>query len=123
VKLEVKRRYVEQRRDLTERLFVFSVDVIMFLREIKYEVEINELKKQLTKSATSVGANYEESQAAYSKADFKFKVSLALKEIRETNYWLRIFDKIEIGDKEKRTSLVKESEELKKILGAICKKL
>ena len=42
------------------------------------------------KSATSVGANYEEAQGAASMADFACKLRIALKELRESNYWLRL---------------------------------
>ncbi|MCF6168499.1 MAG: four helix bundle protein [Lutibacter sp.] len=49
---------------------------------------------QLLKSATSVGTNYKEAQGAVSKADFFNKVGIALKEMRETNYWIRIIIEI-----------------------------
>lgn len=51
---------------------------------------ISDHKFQLGKSSTSVGANYEEAQAGSSKADFKNKVRISLKEARESNYWLRV---------------------------------
>ena len=72
--------------DLTKRLFRFSVGVIVFLRDIKNNQEAGIIKHQLIKAATSSGANYEESQAASSKADFTNKVSISLKEMRESNY-------------------------------------
>lgn len=52
--------------------------------------ELNVIKYQLTKSATSIGANYEEAQAGSSKLDFTNKVRISLREMRESNYWLRI---------------------------------
>ncbi|MBL4754956.1 MAG: four helix bundle protein, partial [Flavobacteriales bacterium] len=73
--------------ELCDRLFQFSIDVIKFLRRIKTTSELSVLKYQLTKSATSSGANYEESQAAASRADFKYKVGISLREMRESNYW------------------------------------
>jgi four helix bundle protein len=48
----------------------------------------------LLKPSTSVGVNYEEAQGAVSKADFSNKVAVSLKEIRETNYWIRIIIEI-----------------------------
>jgi four helix bundle protein len=51
------------------------------------------LSKQLLKSATSIGANVEESIAAQSKNDFINKLSIANKEARETRYWLRLYEK------------------------------
>ena len=77
---------------------------------------------QLTKAATSSGANYEEAQGASSKADFINKARISLKEMREANYWLRILQKVESKQTMQMTLLVRESEELKNILGSICKK-
>ena len=111
------------KKDLCERLFKFAVDVIRFLWKIKNTTEISVMKYQLTKSATSSGANYEESQAASSNGDFKNKVNISLKERRESNYWLRIFKTLDIGDKETNIYLVDESDQLKKILGSIASKL
>jgi len=106
-------------RGLGERLFTFAIDVIKFLRNIKNTTEINVMKYQLKKSATSSGANYEEAQAASSRADFKNKINISLKEMRESNYWLKIFKALDIGDKETEKNWVNESGELKRILGSI----
>jgi len=108
--------------DLSERLFDFSVNCIQYLRTIKETSEIRVIIYQLSKSSTSSGANYEESQASSSKADFRNKVFISLKEMRESNYWLRICNKLELGDLIKCQELVSESEELKKILGSIVSK-
>jgi four helix bundle protein len=62
---------------LAERLFQFSVDVILFIRKLPNSDEIRIIKYQLSKSATSTGANYEESQAASSRSDFLQKVKIA----------------------------------------------
>lgn len=110
-------------RDLGERLFKFVINSVKFLKEIKNSPEISVFKYQLTKSSSSTGANYEEAQAASSKADFKHKVGIALREMRESNYWFRVFKELEIGDKTKCEYLVKESDELKRILGSIVSKV
>ena len=110
-------------RGLKERLFRFTVDSIKFLLEIKSTPEVSVLKQQLTKPASSGGANYEEAQAASSKADFRNKVKISLREMREANYWLRVFGKLDLGEKQKGEYLVRESEELKKILGSIASKV
>lgn len=80
------------------------------------------IKYQLTKSATPTGANYEEAQGGIPRADFSNKVSIVLKELRETNYWLRIIREIEECDKKEIIYLIDESEELKNILGSIVSK-
>ena len=111
--------------DLSQRLFVFAVNVIKFLRKLDNSPEIKIIKYQLTKSSTSSGANYEESQAASSRADFFNKIKISLREMRESNYWLRIIKAantcpVELNDK--LDELINESKELKNILGSISSK-
>ena len=109
----------EYKKDLNERLFEFAVRTIKYLRTIKNEPEISIIKYQLSKSSTSSGANYEEAQAAVSTNDFSNKVSISLKEMRESNYWFRICIALKIGDQGELNFLLVESVELKKILGSI----
>ena len=105
--------------ELCQRLLKFSVDVVRLLRTFKSGIEQNVISYQLTKSSGSSGANYEESQAAVSKADFVNKVGISLKEMRESNYWLRILKELYPKNQDV-LNLVIESGELKKILAAIC---
>ena len=75
---------------------------------------------QLAKSGTSIGANYEESQASQSKEDFYYKIGICLREARESNYWLRIIQsKNRIKNKIMIESTVNDSSELKLIFGKI----
>ena len=75
---------------------------------------------QLAKSGTSVGANYEESQASQSKEDFYYKIGICLRETGESNYWLRIIQsKNWIKNKIMIESTVNKSSELKLIFGKI----
>jgi four helix bundle protein len=105
--------------DLLERTFNFGIDCIKFLRQLPNYQEYYIIKNQLIKSSTSTGANYEESQAGSSKADFRNKVRIALREARESNYWLRVIKKIgDVNDPE-LDKLLNESQEIKNILGAI----
>jgi len=104
-----------------QRLFDFAVRVLEYCRELPKTTEFHIIKYQLIKSATSGGANYEEAQGAISKADFVNKINIALKEIREANYWIKILLKVHKSD-ENLKSIMDESEELKKILGAIYSK-
>lgn len=87
--------------------------------------EYKVIKYQLIKAASSTGANYEEAQAASSKADFSYKTEISLKEMRESNYWLRLIRSIKKDlstDCEKLEYLIKKSGELKSILGSIVSK-
>jgi four helix bundle protein len=111
------------KQDLADRLFDFSVNVLSLLKTLPNNAEVRVIRYQLIKSSTSTGANYEEAQAGSSKADFTNKVRIALKEMRETNYWLRLLKKTEHPLKtDNIDSLIIESEELKNILGAIVQK-
>ena len=112
-----------EQNDLSKRLFYFSVKTIKFLRTLPYETEYKVIRYQLIKSATSTGANYEEAQAASSKADFHNKVKIALKEMMESRYWLKIIKEItETKVTDDLNFLISESDELNKILGAIALK-
>jgi four helix bundle protein len=113
----------EGRKDLEERTFNFSIKVINFLKLIKYSKINDVIKYQLAKAATSIGANYEESQGAFSKDDFKFKISICLREAKESNYWLRIIKAVNVAEGKKLDYLIQESEEFKKIFGSIMKKI
>ncbi len=110
--------------DLQGRLFDFAIRTIKFLRTLSDTYEFKVIKYQLTKSCTSSGANYEEAQAGSSKADFNNKVRISLREMLESNYWLRIVNALHNAEnKDAELSwLIDESEELKKILGSIVQK-
>lgn len=110
--------------DLQNRLFNFAVRALNFLSRLPSTPEFNAIRYQLSKSSTSSGANYEEAQAGSSKADFTNKVRIALREMRESNYWLRIIKAINenSNDYSGLFFLIQESEELKKILGSIVTK-
>ena len=75
--------------------FDFAIQIIglyKLLTELKEFV----LSKQLLRSATSIGANVEEANAAQSKKEFISKMSIASKEARETRYWLHLLDKSQL---------------------------
>jgi four helix bundle protein len=114
---------MEKKNDLCERLLEFAVEVIIFLRLVPNTLETMDMKRQLVRSSTSSGANYEESQGSPTKPDAKTKIGISLKEMRESNYFLRIFYRLKVGDVKKCEYLVKESSELKLILASIINKL
>jgi len=105
--------------DLLIRTFTFGVNCLKFLRTLPNDSESKLIRFQLGKSATSIGANYEESQAGSSKADFKNKVKIALREARESHFWLRVLEELDGYDSEEFKALLNESNELKNILAAI----
>jgi len=108
---------------LSERLFRFAIDVLTFLGSIPKNPEAQVIRYQLAKASSSAGANYEEAQAASSKADFANKMKIVLREMRESNYWIRICIALKFGNQVEADRLRLESTELKNILGSICSKL
>jgi four helix bundle protein len=109
--------------DLQDRLFHFAENIIHLLKSLPDNPENKVIRYQLVRCATSAGANYEESQAGSSKADFINKVRIALREMRESNYWLRLLKATEKNIIPKNMDhLITESEELMRILGAIAQK-
>ena len=81
------------------------------------------LCNQLLRSGTSIGANNAEACNAISKADFKSKSFIALKEARESIYWLDLLHRNNYLTDEQYNSIYADAEELVKILVARCKKL
>jgi len=108
--------------DLLDRTFNFGVNCIKFLRNLPNYPEYKIIRFQICKSATSLGANYEESQAGSSLKDFRNKIRISLRETRETNYWLRIIKSLNDFESSQLDALLKESFELKNIFGSILNK-
>jgi len=107
-------------RDIRERTFEFALRIIKLCDELNRKPGVcRDLSRQLLKAGTSVGANTEEAQAAQSKPDFISKNSIALKEARESHYWLRLLIAGEIMPEKKLAGLRDEAEEIKRILGSI----
>ena len=110
-------------KDIRERAFAFAVRIIKLCRYLEKNSNVGKtLVNQLLKAGTSVGANLEEAQAGQSKPDFISKNAIALKEARESIYWLRLIsatnnfdEKISSGVRE----LVKEADEISKIVASI----
>jgi four helix bundle protein len=108
-------------KDFRERLLSFSVDTILFLKTIPYRKEYDVLRYQLSKSATSIGANYEESQTSTYK-EFLQRIKIALREANETIYWIKIIEKLNIADNKITIKLKNEAIEISLILGSIAAK-
>ena len=106
---------------IKEKSFRFAVRVVKlcnFLRDARNEYVIT---KQLLRCGTSIGANTAESRFAQSRPDFVSKLSIALKEAAETDYWLRLLYETGYLTQAQFTSLIHDCEELQKILASIVK--
>jgi four helix bundle protein len=108
--------------NLAERTAVYGEEVIHFCRGIRRDAVITPLIRQLVRSATSVGANYVETDEAGSKKKFTYRISVRRREARETQYWLRMIVAANSELKDQARTLWRESKELVLILAAIHRK-
>ena len=107
--------------NIERKSFLFSVRIVKLARYLQEEKKEYILSKQLIRSGTSIGANIAEAQQAQSRADFISKLSIALKEASETNYWLRLLNATEYLSKSEFSSIIADCKELERILTSIIK--
>jgi four helix bundle protein len=120
--LEVRKDEAPQ--EIGERAFAFAVRVMKLCQTLDARPGTpRTLSNQLLRSATSVGANLQESKGGQSRADFLSKVSIALKEARETHYWLRLLIAADIVPVVQLSPLLDEANQLVAILTTIVKKV
>ncbi|MBN1901546.1 four helix bundle protein [Candidatus Sumerlaeota bacterium] len=103
--------------ELSERMLNFAARIIKLAASLPKTTVGDHICIQLVKSGTSSGANYEEARAAESKTDFSHKLSVSLKELRETKFWLMIIEKTGLIPSKRMGNIIMESDELCKILG------
>ena len=75
---------------IADKTFSFALKILSLYKELSSNKKEYVLSKQILRSGTSIGANVSEATEAQSKADFVHKLSIALKEARETEYWIRL---------------------------------
>ena len=109
-------------QDICDRTRAFALRVIKLYQALDKHGAGHVLGKQLLRSGTSIGANVEEAQAGHSKADFTFKMNIALKEARETRYWLTLIQDAELIPPKRLASILEETEEIIKIIYTIIQK-
>ena len=106
--------------DIRKRTIGFAVRVVSLCSYLLGRLGVcRVLENQLLKSGTSIGANIEEAQAGQSRADFISKNAIALKEARETHYWLRLLVAANVLPEARIAELRDEAEELMRIIGSI----
>jgi len=110
-------------QDIRDRAFEFAVRVVRLSDFLNGNGGVSKiLGYQVLRSGTSIGANLEEAEGGHSRADFSAKCSIALKEARETRYWLRLLVSSGIVSEESLRELVEETEEITAILTSIAAK-
>lgn len=98
--------------DLEERTAKFAEEVIDLCKELEIIPLNRRIIDQLIGSSGSIGANYCEACESESKKDFRHKMGIAKKEIKETKHWLRLLVKVHNDKKDKCRVLWKEAHEL-----------
>ncbi|MFC1882504.1 four helix bundle protein [Thermodesulfobacteriota bacterium] len=107
---------------MEERLLEYSVRIIKVVEQLPNTRVCNPVAGQLLKSGTSPYPNHGEAQAAESPKDFIHKIRIALKELRETQRWLKLIQRVPLIKKpELLNDILQETEELIKIFVASIK--
>ena len=116
-----------QRRDLCQRTFVFARDAVRLCVQLGRQAGAHrQVAGQLIRAATSVGANAEEAQAAFTRREFACKHSIVLREARESRFWLKLITATGLAGGQHAQAvdrLTAEADELVAIYTTIVRKL
>lgn len=106
------------KEEMSERFLDFAAGIINLGKKMNKTFEGQHVYKQLFRSGTSSGANYAESHSAQSTKDFVHKREIALKELQESLFWLKLVERSHLVNEKDSTLilLLKENEELIKII-------
>ena len=99
----------------------FALRIVKLYKHLTKEKKEFVISNQLLRSGTSIGANVTEAEYGISKADFRAKMSIALKEAAETEYWLNLLYKSEYLTKREYDSLKSDLSPIIRILISIVK--
>ncbi len=105
---------------IKNKSFEFSLKIIKLYQQLQDQREYV-ISKQLLRSGTSIGANVEEAIAAESRRDFIHKMKIAMKESRETHYWLRLLEQSDLVKDIDLADLLSQADELSRMLTSITK--
>ena len=108
--------------ELEERTLAFAVHVVALVGTIPRLDSATVIGRQLLRSGTSIGANYREANRAESSSDFAHKVAIAVKEAAETEYWLLLCARTNLGSSGQLTKLTGEANQLIAILSTILRR-
>jgi len=105
-----------------DKSFAFAVRVVRLCQHVQQERREYVLSKQLLRSGTAIGALIREADQAESRADFVHKMSIALKEANESEYWIQLLKETGYIDAKGAESIGADLTEILKLLVAIVKK-
>ena len=106
----------ENKNIILEKTFHFSVRIVNLVKYLQEQKKEYILSKQICRSGTSIGANAEEAVGGSSRADFTHKLSIAYRESRETDYWLRLLFATDYIAESEFKSLHSDCKEISRIL-------
>lgn len=101
--------------------FDFAVRIVNLSRYLAEDKKEFILSKQIMRSGTSIGANVAEAGGGISKAEFSHRISIAYKEAKETQYWLKLLNETKFIDNKSYDSISVDCDELCKLLFSILK--
>ncbi len=120
--MKVFEKEVSYGNPIVSKSYKFALRIVRFY---KYYIDesrnLEAIFKQLLRSGTSIGANISESQSAFTKKDFIYKMGISLKEARETEYWLKLLNESNTINNDEYKSLYDDCEEISKLLTTIIK--
>jgi four helix bundle protein len=110
---------------IDERTLDYSVRAVRLYRALQStrDPAAWEIGKQYLRAATSIGANVAEAQGAESSRDFVHKLGIALKEAKESGYWLQLLDRTDILSSERLADIEQETSEIQAVLATIIVKV
>jgi four helix bundle protein len=118
----VSEKEVKYSNPVLDKSFEFGERIIKFYLYMgKKNKNVQSLLRQILRSRTSIGANITEAQSAVTKKDFINKLGIALKESKETDYWLKLLKKSEIIGEKEFNSINNDCIEIIRLLTSIIK--
>jgi len=106
---------------IKDKSFELAMEIVFIYQHLTKEKHEYVLSKQILRSGTSVGANISEGVVAQSKKEFCNRLSIAYKESRETEFWLKLLCSTGYLTNEKASAAVKKCDEVNRILFTILK--
>jgi len=106
----------DYRKELGERLLDFAVSIVALAPRLQRSATGRFMVGQLVRSASSAGANFQEACGAESRADFAHKMQVVLKELRETEYWMKLVTRARLLPADLLSKSLAEVDELIRIV-------
>jgi four helix bundle protein len=102
----------EKPEPLSDRLLDFALEIIKITDDLPNTVAGRHVAGQLIRAGTSCGSNYEEARGVESRSDFAHKMSIVLKELKESRFWLRLISRTEMLASNRTEPVLKECQQL-----------